>query len=89
MEWLMTLPRVVVILAATVTLEIGEIGTWPHRRCPERHVSQPRARLRLRKGHRKAIGAVARHLAEAAFQVLAWQQPYQAQSVRSGRTREV
>jgi transposase len=39
-------------------------------RTPERHVSQLYQRLRLRKGHAKAVGAVARHLAEAAFHVL-------------------
>ncbi len=41
-----------------------------HVRCPDRHVSQLYGRLRVRKGHAKAIGAVARHLAEAAFHVL-------------------
>ena len=46
------------------------------RRFPERHVSQLYARLRARKGHSKAVGAVARHLAEAAFHVLSKQQPY-------------
>lgn len=46
------------------------------RRFPERHVSQLYARLRVRKGHNKAVGAVARHLAEAAFHVLSKQQAY-------------
>jgi transposase len=41
-----------------------------HTRCPDRHVSRLYDRLRQRKGHPKAIGAVARHLAEAAFHVL-------------------
>jgi len=49
-----------------------------HRRThPERHVSQLYERLRARKGHSKAIGAVARHLAEATFYVLSRQEPYQ------------
>jgi transposase len=47
-----------------------------HRRRPQRHVSQLYQRLRARKGHAKAIGAVARHLAEAAFHVLSRQQAY-------------
>ena len=120
MQWLLTLPGVGVILAATIALEIGEVerfpsamhlasysGTTPrvhasggkvrygplradvnrylkwafaeaansvavnHLRCPERHVSQLYRRLRQKKGHPKAIGAVARHLAEAAFQCCA------------------
>ena len=125
MQWLMTLPGVGVILAATLALEIGAserflsaprlasyAGTTPrvhasgdrvrygrtrpdvnrylkwafaeaansvavnHQRWPERHVSQLYQRLRVRKGHGKAVGAVARHLAEAAFHVLSRQQAY-------------
>ena len=121
----MTLPGIAEILAATIALEIGDIGRFPdaphlasyagttprvhasggrvrygrlrtdvnrylkwafveaansvavnHRRCPERHVSQLYDRLRQRKGHHKAIGAVARHLAEAAFHVLRRQEAY-------------
>ncbi len=60
-----------------------------HTRRPERHVSQLYLRLRVPKGHAKAIGAVARHLAEAAFHVLTRQQPYRDPTVRPGRTREV
>jgi len=138
MQRLMSLPGVGVVLAATMGLEIGEIGrfasaehlasyagTTPrvhssgdrtrygrtrpdvnrylkwafaeaansvavnHLRRPERHVSQLYFRLRLRKGHSKAIGAVARHLAEAAFHVLSRQQAYQDPTARAGRTREV
>ncbi len=60
-----------------------------HTRCPDRHVSQLYLRLRLRKGHSKAIGAVARHLAEAAFHVLSRQEPYRDPTAQAGRTREV
>lgn len=137
MQWLMTLPGVGVILAATIALEIGEVerfpsadrlasyaGTTPrvhasgdrvrygrtrpdvnrylkwafaeagnavavhHRRCPERHVSQLYFRLRQRKGHAKAVGAVARHLAEAAFHVLSRHEGYRDPAV-VGRTTEV
>lgn len=138
MQLLETMPGVGVILAATIALEIGEIGrflsaerlasysgTTPrvhssgdrtrygrtrpdvnrylkwafaeaansaavnYRRSPERHVSQLYARLRARKGHAKAVGAVARHLAEAAFHVLRRQQAYRDPTTATGRTREV
>ena len=138
MQWFLTLPGVGVILAATIALEIGEIGRflsaerlasyagtvprvhasgdrtrygrtrpdvnrylkWAfaeaansvavnYRRLPERHVSQLYARLRVRKGHNKAVGAVARHLAEAAFHVLSRHQPYRDPTSKLGRTSEV
>ncbi len=47
-----------------------------HQRRPDRHVSELYSRLRQRKGHSKAVGAVARHLAEAAFYVLSRQEAY-------------
>ncbi|MBI4484573.1 MAG: IS110 family transposase [Acidobacteria bacterium] len=59
-----------------------------HARCPERRVSQLYRRLRARKGHAKAVGAVARHLAEAAFQVLRGQPMYQDPSLGRGRTSQ-
>src|SRR5438270_1043761 len=59
-----------------------------YRRFPERHVSQLYGRLRARKGHNKAVGAVARHLAEAAFHVLSRQQAYRDPAT-AGRTTEV
>jgi transposase len=138
MQWLMTLPGVGVILAATVALEIGTVGRFPsadrlasyagttprvhasgdrvrygrtrpdvnrylkwafaeagnsvavnYKRCPERHVSQLYRRLRLRKGHSKAVGAVARHLAEAAFHVLNRHEAYRDPAAAAGRTTEV
>jgi transposase len=138
MQWLMSMPGVGVILAATIALEIGEVerfpsamhlasyaGTTPrvhasggkvrygalrsdvnrylkwafaeagnsvavnHARCPERHVSQLYRRLRQRKGHPKAIGAVARHLAEAAFHVLQGKEGYRDPVFGRGRTSEV
>jgi transposase len=138
MQWLMSMPGVGVILAATIALEIGEIerfpsamhlasysGTTPrvhasggkvrygalrndvnrylkwafaeaansvavnHVRCADRHVSRLYQRLRLKKGHPKAIGAVARHLAEAAFHVLRGKQMYRDPSLGRGRTSRV
>jgi transposase len=137
MQWLLTMPGVGVILAATIALEIGEIqrfpsamhlasysGTTPRvhasggkvrygplrvdvnrylkwafveaansvavnqARCPDRHASQLYRRLRQHKGHPKAIGAVARHLAEAAFHVLRGKQMYQDPSLGPGRTSQ-
>jgi transposase len=60
-----------------------------HRRCPERHVSHLYRRLRQRKGHSKAVGAVARHLAEAAFYVLGRQEGYRDPVQGAGRSSEV
>jgi transposase len=45
-------------------------------RTPRRHVTRLYERIAQRKGHQKAIGAVARHLAEATYWVLTKQQPY-------------
>lgn len=138
MQWLMSLPGVGVILAATIALEIGVVSRFPSadrlasyagttprvhasggrvrygrlrpdvnrylkwafaeaansvavnsQRCPERHVSRLYQRLRLRKGHSKAIGAVARHLAEASFYVLSRQEPYRDPAGSPGRSSKV
>ena len=135
MQWLLTLPGVGVILAATIALEIGEVerfpsamhlasysGTTPrvhasggkvrygplrvdvnrylkwafaeaanavalhYRSHPQRHVSRLYQRIRQRKGHPKAIGAVARHLAEAAFHVLRRKQIYRDPELDRGCT---
>jgi transposase len=43
---------------------------------PHRHVSQLYERLARSKGHQKAIGAVARHLAEATYWMLSKGEPY-------------
>jgi len=67
-----------------------------HTRRPWRHVSQLYRRVRDRRDHGKAIGAVARHLAEAAFYVLSENEAYRDRGLkmacpeqsRRGRTRE-
>ncbi len=46
------------------------------RHWPGRHVAQLYDRIHHRKGHYKAIGAVARHLAEATYWMLSKNQPY-------------
>lgn len=71
--------------------EAGNSVAVNYRRWPERHVSQLYVRVRVYrgKGHHKAVGAVARHLAEAAFHVLSRQQEYRDPATVQGRTREV
>jgi len=58
-----------------------------HTRCPQRHVSRLYRRLKARTGHSKAIGAVARHLAEATYYVLSRHLPYQDPTVCRGRSK--
>ena len=53
-------------------------------RAPHRHVSRLYARLARRKGHAKAIGAVARHLSEATYWILSKGECYRAPKA-SGR----
>jgi len=48
-----------------------------HPRWQQKHVCQLYERTRRRKGHAVAVGAVARHLAEATFWVLTKSEPYQ------------
>ena len=60
-----------------------------HARCPRRHVSGLYRRLKMRKGHAKAIGAVARHLAEATYWVLNRNETYRDPLWTEGRSREV
>jgi transposase len=67
-----------------------------HAHWPGRHLSQVYRRVRQRRDHSKAIGAVARHLAEAAFDVLSKKESYLDPGLkkacpersRRGRTRE-
>jgi transposase len=51
-------------------------------RQPYRHVSRIYERIRDRKGHQKAIGSVARHLAEATYWILKKKEPYREPSKR-------
>jgi len=50
-----------------------------------KYVSQVYERVCRRKGHAIAVGAVARHLAEAAFWILNKQEPYRPPAVRQAR----
>lgn len=49
---------------------------------PDYHVSQLYNRIRSRKGHQKAIGAVARHLAEATYWILKKKEPYRDPAIK-------
>jgi transposase len=60
-----------------------------HRTHPLRHITQLYTRIRNRKGHPKAIGAVARHLSEATFHVLTRAEPYRDPALERVQSREV
>lgn len=57
-------------------IEAANIICMNRKKHPCRHVSQVYERIRARKGHAKAIGAVARHLAEASYCVLKKKEDY-------------
>ena len=59
------------IEAANAPAQYGKKPHWQHR-----HVTYLYARVKQRKGHSVAVGAVARHLAEATFWILSKQEPY-------------
>ena len=69
-------------------VEAGNSVAVNHKRLPDRHVSQLYRKIRLRRGHAKAVGAVARHLAEAAYHVWTKREPYRDPAVNQGRVRE-
>jgi transposase len=57
-----------------------------HRRRPDRHVSRLYAAIRRKKGHAVAVGAVARHLAEAAYCVMSRNETYRDPALAKART---
>jgi len=65
-------------------VEAANVVVLNQTRWGDRHVVQLYQRIRKRKGHAKAVVAVARHLAEAAYWVLKKGEPYrEPQSTRS------
>lgn len=64
--------------------EAGNSITLHHRRWPNRHVSRLYGRIRNRRGHAKAVGAVGRHLAEACYWVLTRKENYREPSIAKG-----
>ncbi len=67
-------------------IEAGNCVSLHASRKPECHVSQLYRRIRYRRNHAKAVGAVARHLAEASYWVLKKREPYRDPSL--GRAKE-
>ena len=63
--------------------EAGNSTAVNYKRLPLRHTSKLYKRLRERKGHAKAIGAVGRHLAEASFWVLTRNEDYKEPKLKS------
>jgi len=63
--------------------EAGNSTAVNHKRFPSRHTSKLYKRIRERKGHAKAVGAVGRHLAEASFWVLTRNEDYKEPEVKS------
>jgi transposase len=59
------------IEAANAPAQYGKKPHWQHR-----HVTHVYQQVKQRKGHSVAVGAVARHLAEATFWILKKQEPY-------------
>ena len=56
---------------------------------PGWHTTKLYERIRARKGHQTAIGAVARHLAEATYWVLTKQESYRDPTVRPRKDKRV
>jgi transposase len=63
--------------------EAGNSTAVNHKRLPFRHTSKLYKRLREKKGHAKAVGAVGRHLAEASFWILTRNEDYKEPEVKS------
>ena len=63
--------------------EAGNSTAVNHKRFPFRHTSKLYKRIRERKGHAKAVGAVGRHLAEASFWVLTRNEDYKEPEAKS------
>jgi len=57
-------------------MEAATVASRQRKRWPQRHVVRLYERLRQKRGHHTAVGAVARHLAEASFWILTKQQCY-------------
>lgn len=63
-------------------IEAANTVSLNRRRWGARHVTRLYERIRSRKGHPKAIGAVARHLAEATYWILSKEESYREPQVR-------
>jgi len=63
-------------------MEAGNVVCANHKKRPDRLVSKLYARIRRKRGHGKAIGAVARHLSEAAFWMLSKGEIYRDRALK-------
>jgi len=61
--------------------EAANVVMMLRRRYPKRHVSRLYERIKKRRGHQKAIGAVGRHLAEATYWMLTKHESYRDPAV--------
>jgi transposase len=61
--------------------EAGNSVAVHRKKMPNRHVSKVYGRIRYRQGHAKAVGAVARHLAEATYWILTKKEPYRERGI--------
>jgi transposase len=68
--------------------EAGNSVAVNRKHWPKRHVSKIYESIRQRKGHPKAVGAVARHLAEAAYWILKRKEAYRERGVPRVSTPE-
>ena len=64
--------------------EAGNVVARYYKDHPRRHVSVLYARVRKRRGHQVAVGAVGRHLAEASYWMLKKGEPYRDPVLGSG-----
>jgi len=64
--------------------EAGNSVAVNRKRFPYRHVSQLYTRVRTRRGHAQAVGAVARHLAEATYWMLSKNESYRDPQCNDG-----
>jgi transposase len=64
--------------------EAGNSVAVNHKRFPCRHASELYRRVRQRRGHATAVGAVARHLAEATYWMLSKNEPYRERGIKAG-----
>jgi transposase len=66
-------------------LEAANAVAMNARRKPGLHVSRLYQRIKHKRGYQKAVGAVARHLAEATYWILTKRQPYREPAVPTGK----
>ncbi len=69
--------------------EAGNSVSLIRKKYPERHTSKLYERVRRKKGHVKAVGAVARHLAEATYWILKKMEKYKDPALKHITSRDI